>query len=79
MYTLQELTFTRVMPRKDGIFAFAKYPQWWTEYGFLLQPDGKVIGKTHDGNWVELTQELSSFVCGKIKAILREEPGRVYA
>jgi hypothetical protein len=78
MYDFQKLIFTRVMPRADGIFVFAKYPQWRYEYNFLVQPDGTVKGKTQSGLWLELGQELAVFVCEKVKFILKEESGRIY-
>lgn len=79
MYTFQGLEFTRVLPRGNGILAFAKYPNWWSEYTFFLRTDGTVKGKTSAGVWLELTRESAEFIKARIKHILKSEAGRVYA
>ena len=72
MDDFRHLEFTRVIPRRDGIFAFTRFPGWHHEYEFFLQPDGRIKGKADSGLWLELTQELSSFVAEQVKSILGE-------
>ncbi len=67
MVSLQNLEFTRMLPSKDGIFAFAKYSDWHYEYKFLIQQDGCIKGKTTQGLWQELSQESSGLIREKIR------------
>lgn len=79
MYNLQSLEVTHILPRKDGIFAFAKYPNWRYEYSFLIEPNGKVKGKTDAGIWSELSQQLGEFIKAKVQSILIEKRNLIYA
>lgn len=79
MHTYQSLRFVRVLPRPDGIFAFAKFPNWVSEYRFLIDPAGSIKGQTDAGEWVELSNEFGSFVNQEVKSILRDESSRVYS
>lgn len=78
MDNFTHLEFTRIMPRRNGIFAFTRFPGWKYEYEFLLQEDGKVLGKTHEGTWAELTEEFAEFIKAKVKEILIERSSLVY-
>jgi len=46
MCTFQKLEFTRILPRQNGIFAWARYDGWKHQFSFLIQPDGTVRGET---------------------------------
>ena len=76
---LQDLQITRIVPRKDGIFAYAKYPHWWTEFSFLIEPGGVVKGKTSSGLWLEVSGELGTLIYERVQVTLRENPQRIYA
>lgn len=78
MENLQNLEVTHLLPKQDGILAFAKYPHWWQEFSFLIQPNGKVLGKTHEV-WSELTADLSAFIRAKVQATLADKTYLVYA
>jgi len=69
MCTLQNIEFYRVSPTEIGIFAHAKYRDWVRDYNFLIQPDGRVKGKTAAG-WQELTEEATRIIRAKIQRIL---------
>ena len=79
MFTLQNLDITRILPRRDGIFVFAKYPQWHYEYNFLILSDGKVKGKTSGSNWLELDREDSAIIRAKVKTTLIENNNLIFA
>jgi hypothetical protein len=74
MYKLQDLTLTKLQTVANGVLAFAKYPGWCHEYNFILEPTGKVMGKTSLGLWQELSSESASFIQEKIhRKIFREQ------
>lgn len=77
MLTLQNLEITHILPKKEGIFAYAKYPKWWNEFKFFIKPDGKVMGETHE-TWMELTSELGGFIKAKVQNILIEKTNLIY-
>ena len=79
MRTLQSLEFIRIVPRRFGIFAFAKYPDWQHEYVFFISARNKVLGQTTDGVWLETGEELSGMVREEISYILSQESDRIYA
>ena len=70
MCSFQSLKFTRFEAIKEGILAIARYAEWYYEYSFLLEPDGKVMGKTSLGSWEELTAEAASLIRNKIQLCL---------
>ena len=78
MYNLQNLEFVKVIPTQRGIFSFAKYPNWCQEYNFLIELDGRVKGRTSDGVWLELSEEISTFVQAKVRAIFFGERNLIY-
>ena len=71
MYNLQNLEVIRISPRKQGIFAEAKYNGWHSHFDFLIQPDGHVQGKTASGCWQEVTQDTARLIITKIRFFLR--------
>ena len=79
MYNLSEFYFTRVLPTKYGILAYAQYQNWRQEFSFLVQPDGAVKGRSVHGSWLDLTQELASFIKSKIQSILIEKSELLHA
>jgi hypothetical protein len=70
MLTLQKLQIIRLESNINGIFAYAKYPNWYYEYNFLIENNGKVKGKTSLGSWEELSLEASSFIQEKVHSRL---------
>jgi len=67
MEILQALEFVRVETTVDGIFADAKLSNWNYEYNFLVQPDGKIQGRTAVGSWYELSRETTELIQAKIR------------
>ena len=78
MDDFRHLEFTRVMPRRDGIFAYTPFPGWHHKYEFFIPSQGEVQGKAGSGLWLELTQELSSFVAEQVKSILGQNTELLY-
>ena len=78
-HNLQELKVIKVIPTKDGIFAYAKYHDWVYEYDFLIEPSGKVMGKTSKGVWLEMDPEVSAFIKAKVQTILIYQNNLVYS
>jgi len=73
MHTLQTLEFVRVSPTAGGLFGRAKFIDWNHEYNFLVQPDGKIRGRTSVGYWQELSQEAAGLIYAKLQAFLRRQ------
>ena len=73
MDDFRHLEFTRVMPRRNGIFAYASFPGWNFGYEFFVSRGGTVCGKAESGFWYELSQELGEFVVAQVKRILGEK------
>ncbi len=73
MHTLQTLEFVRVSPTASGLFGRAKFLNWNYEYNFLVQPDGKIQGRTSVGYWQELSKETTELIYAKIQSFLRRE------
>ena len=70
MYTLQSLEVVRIKSHKEGTLVFAKYPNWYYEYSFLIKATGRVKGKTSAGFWEELSPEATSFIQAKFRSRL---------
>jgi hypothetical protein len=71
-YNLQDIEIIRIAPVKDGIFAYASYSDWTYEYNFFINPDGKVMGKTTSGSWLELSQSVAFLLRQKVNSRLIE-------
>ena len=72
MCSFQSLKFTHFQAIKKGIIAFGRYAEWYHEYSFLLEPDGRVMGKTSLGAWEELTVEAAALIRNKIRLCLAQ-------
>ena len=73
MYSPNNLEVSRILPRQDGLFVVAKYPQWYYGYDFFVHYDGRIEGKTSSGNWLEVSKDLASLLRDKIRFILGED------
>ena len=71
MHTFQSLEFVRVRTTAGGIFARAKLFNWDYEYNFLVQPNGKIQGRTAVGGWYELSEETTELIYAKIQSFMR--------
>lgn len=78
MVNLQELEIIRILPDTKNLFVFVKHPLWWSEFCFLVEPDGTVRGKTADGVWLRASQELKDILMAKVKSILIDKRDLIY-
>jgi hypothetical protein len=78
MVNLQELEVVRVLPDTKNLFVFVKHPLWWSEYCFLIEPDGTVRGKTTDGIWLRASEEFKDILMAKVKSVFVEKQNLVY-
>ncbi|MBN2119892.1 MAG: hypothetical protein JW734_02395 [Candidatus Omnitrophica bacterium] len=70
MFALQNLEITRILYKQQGLLLFAKCPEWYYEYNFLVEPNGKVKGKTSQGIWIELSKKGAQLIREKLKGFL---------
>ena len=73
MFRLQDITFVQVKPTEKGIFAAAKYKDWFYEYNFFLDKEGRITGRTSNNYWEELSMESASIIKAKIQNFLATE------
>ena len=72
MYAIKDLKITQILRSQEGIFAFARYPEWHYQYRFFVSPDGTIKGKTSSGFWQELSEEATSSIKSKLQSIFIE-------
>ena len=72
MFDLQNIRITSILPIRDSILACCSYHNWSSELNFIVEPGGIVRGRSNQGYWLELSPEMGSLVCRKIKSILSQ-------
>ena len=74
MCGLQDMCLIQIHPTAEGIYAAAKYRDWFYQYDFFLDTDGRVKGKTSNDCWQELSAGATSIIRAKIQNFLAAEP-----
>ena len=76
--SVRNLEITRVFPSSDELFVFAKYIGWFDEFIFLIKPDGTVVGRTSEGNWLELAPETAQLIKSKAEPHVSPSEGAAF-
>lgn len=68
MHTYNELEITEIWPSEFGYYLVAKYSDWCSGYRFFIQRDGRVMGESGSGSWLELSSDLGYCIDAKFKS-----------